>query len=97
MSLMSVKINPASEGWCAVDHKNKIHHITRSAIVWNSASERLQSCERDEVTHAILAHHGRREWGSPVIPQTRMAWLLHLCDGISARIDDCVKSPEMSV
>ena len=43
----------------------------------------------EDVTHAILSHHGRREWGSPVCPNTRIAWLLHLCDGISARLEDC--------
>lgn len=25
---------------------------------------------------------------SPVAQKTRVAWLLHLCDGISARMDD---------
>ena len=45
--------------------------------------------EHDEVLHAILSHHGRREYGSPVSPSTRIAWLLHLCDSISARMFDC--------
>jgi 3'-5' exoribonuclease len=43
----------------------------------------------ESVTHAILSHHGRRDWGSPVAPNTREAWILHLCDGISARLCDC--------
>jgi len=42
----------------------------------------------DKVLHAILAHHGCREAGSPVAPKTREAWLVHFCDGISARMDD---------
>ena len=33
--------------------------------------------------------HGQREWGSPVMPKSRVAWLLHLSDGISARMADC--------
>lgn len=45
----------------------------------------------DEIHHAILSHHGMREWGSPVAPNTRLAWLLHLCDGLSARWDDAEK------
>ena len=45
--------------------------------------------EADLVTHIILSHHGRREWGSPVSPNTREAWIVHLCDGMSARLNDC--------
>jgi 3'-5' exoribonuclease len=43
----------------------------------------------ERVTHNILSHHGQREWGSAVAPYSREAWILHLCDGLSARIDDC--------
>lgn len=79
--------------WGAVPHKDLVHHISRSALVWSHACEKRGYSERihDDVLHAILAHHGRREWGSPVTPQTRLAWLLHLSDCLSARIDDCVR------
>ena len=33
-----------------------------------------------EAKHCILAHHGRREWGAPVVPATREAWCVHLAD-----------------
>lgn len=36
-------------------------------------------------THAILAHHGEREKGSPVVPATIEAYIVHVCDEISAR------------
>lgn len=76
--------------WHSVDHKYKIYHISRSVLVWHDAiKDTVFSDIEDEVTHAILAHHGRREWGSPVECKTRLAWLLHLCDSISARMDDC--------
>jgi 3'-5' exoribonuclease len=79
--------------WKANNHKSLIHHISRSAIVWSEASTKCKwkQDDSDEILHCILSHHGQKEWGSPVAPQTRMAWLLHLCDGISARMDDCVK------
>jgi 3'-5' exoribonuclease len=79
--------------WTSVPHKDLIHHISRSALVWNEAATASKWSEedKDEITHCILSHHGMREWGSPVQPRTRMAWLLHLCDGISARVDDCDK------
>jgi 3'-5' exoribonuclease len=41
--------------------------------------------ETEEIAHALLAHHGRREFGSPVTPQTRLAMILHTADGMSAR------------
>lgn len=77
--------------WRAAEHKRIIHHITRSVIVWNEACLLGNIGDThfiDQVTHAILAHHGQRAWGSPVAPKSRVAWLLHLCDGISARLYD---------
>lgn len=80
-------------GWHGTTHKRHIHHISRSAIEWSKAVAISGECEdiEDEVTHAILSHHGQREWGSPVAPNTHVAWLLHCCDIISARMDDCEK------
>ena len=77
--------------WQGTVHKRRIHHISRSALVWNFNSFyfKLDNDISDNVLHAILAHHGQRAWGSPVAPATTTAWLLHLCDGISARSEDC--------
>ena len=38
------------------------------------------------IEHMILAHHGKYEFGSPVIPATREALLLHLIDLIDSRL-----------
>lgn len=77
--------------WSGADHKRKIHHISRSALIWDAAAEKhgYNSFNRDEVLHAILAHHGLRAYGSPVEPKTKLAFLLHLCDSTSARMADC--------
>lgn len=92
---------PDYDNWISTSHKRKIHHISRSAIQWNLAAEQwglakpatiddfVKSIDVDEITHAILAHHGQRAWGSPVAPKSGLAWMLHLCDGISARMNDC--------
>lgn len=37
------------------------------------------------VVQAILSHHGRPEWGSAV-PVSKLDWLLHLSDSMSARL-----------
>lgn len=80
--------------WHGTQHKKEIHHISRSAIEWNRTVDNYKTkyeSIRDIVTHAILSHHGLREWGSPVRPNTRLAWILHLADNMSARLDDCDK------
>ena len=81
------------QDWQGTAHKRHIHHISRSAFVWNEAASKspikgLHQGVIDEILHAILAQHGQREHGSPVSPNTKLAWMLHLCDGISARMDD---------
>ena len=79
------------QNWQCAKHKKTIHHISRSAIIWSEAVKKANWAEPDidDVLHAILAHHCMPDWGSPVMPRTRLAWLLHLCDALSARMDDC--------
>jgi 3'-5' exoribonuclease len=36
--------------------------------------------------HVIVAHHGEKEKGSPVIPMTREAIVVHYCDDMTARV-----------
>lgn len=81
--------------WRPAKHKYHIHHIYESARVWSQAYRQWEAdgfkgsdTYEDEVTHAILAHHGHKEWGSPVLPQTKIAHILHHCDCISARMYD---------
>jgi hypothetical protein len=75
--------------WEGTLHKRLIHHISRSAVEWGKASaDKLPQDVQDKVLHAILSHHMSRPAGSPVAPKTREAWLLTLCDNISARMDD---------
>lgn len=76
--------------WKEAKHKHEIHHVSRSAIVWNENAKKCGFDQEfiDDVLHAILSHHGLKEWGSPVSPKTKLAWMLHLCDSISARMND---------
>lgn len=72
-------------------HRRKIHHISRSNVEWVVWATVMGADVEltDGVSHNILSHHGSRECGSPVAPYTREAWILHLADSMSARIDDC--------
>jgi 3'-5' exoribonuclease len=40
----------------------------------------------EAVLHIILSHHGRLEHGSPVVPCTREATLVHFCDNLGGRL-----------
>lgn len=64
----------------------RIGHIAWSwATFIQAGSGLLDGAELEDMGHAILAHHGRKEFGSPVIPQTKLAMILHTADGMSAR------------
>ncbi len=76
--------------WESTEDKALVYHITRSAIHWSKAVDRHPRHKplHDDVLHCILSHHGLRQWGSPVEPRTRAAWVLHLSDQMSARVND---------
>jgi 3'-5' exoribonuclease len=83
--------NPEKTEWDGSEHKRRIHHISRSALIWSESVKKWGTPEtvaiyHDRVLHNILSHHGCREWGSPVSPDTKAAWLLHLSDNLSARL-----------
>lgn len=80
--------------WVGTDHKRRIHHISRSALIFHQNCAKLHVTDNefiDKVLHCILSHHGTREWGSPVMPLTVEAWILHLCDNLSARTYEAFK------
>jgi len=69
------------------DYGRHIHHIAGSAIEFGvlAREQGVNPDTIDAVTHCILAHHGRKEWGSPVEPQTIEALILSQSDMLSAR------------
>ena len=80
-----------SDSWEPTEHRRLIYHIPRSTLIFHDIAKETDVPEelQNRVLHAILSHHGAREHGSPVAPKSRVAWLLHLCDSLSARMDDC--------
>lgn len=78
--------------WAKREHCRKIGHISAGYRIWMEKSAGLiAEEERVEIAHAILAHHGAREYGSPIAPATSLAWLIHCCDMMSARLDEAEK------
>lgn len=78
-------------GWVKNETRVKLfghhEHIIAGALEFTRVAEKYGVSPEtiDAVTHCILSHHGRREWGSPVEPQTIEALILHQADMTSAK------------
>jgi 3'-5' exoribonuclease len=46
----------------------------------------FDACTAEALLHIILSHHGSLEHGSPVVPCTREATLVHFCDNLGGRL-----------
>lgn len=74
-------------------------HIAIGLLVCRKIWEEVLAAEPDQsrrvqidrarlhLDHLILSHHGTHEWGSPVLPKTPEAMLLHFIDNIDARME----------
>ena len=73
--------------WVESQFKKMERHLVRSYADFRSAAKDARLCPEDVdfVAHMMLAHHGRREWGSPVEPQCAEAWAVHAADMMSGR------------
>lgn len=74
-------------GWSETPYRSLIYHIAGGYAEWcvRAGAAGVEQEMIDRVGHVILAHHGRKEWGSPVEPQTPEAWVVHSADMWSAR------------
>jgi len=48
------------------------------------APEGFSTHYQQHILHLILGHHGKLEYGSPTVPKTREAMLLHYADYVDA-------------
>jgi 3'-5' exoribonuclease len=82
--------------WVPTAHRKFIRHLPRSYAEFMQAGKAagLRPPELDFVGHAILAHHGRKEWDSPVTPNNIVAWALHAADMVSAWFTDTRQEEE---
>ncbi len=77
------------EGFAYSDDGRLVGHILRGIIIIEKAAAKLDSLsEADlrDLIHLIASHHGTQEWGSPVLPKTLEAVLLHQIDLLDSRI-----------
>ena len=71
-------------------------HISISQAMIKEMADKMH-IEGEEVTllqHIILAHHGKNEFGSPVLPQVKEAEIVYLIDNLDARINMLEKALE---
>ncbi len=67
---------------------NLLGHISMGAQMVQEIGEKIKT-PKDKLTvivHMILAHHGVPEYGSPVLPQTPEAYVLHVLDDLDAKL-----------
>jgi 3'-5' exoribonuclease len=67
-----------------------IGHILMGRDMIREAAARIEGFPPETLMlleHAILAHHGRREFGSPVLPQTMEALLVAFIDELDAKMN----------
>lgn len=72
-------------------------HIYISAVALQRELERrdVDVNEIQRIVHIVLSHHGQKEWGSPVLPCSQEAMLVHLLDNLSAKTDTIEGSTDM--
>ncbi|QLQ22097.1 MAG: DNA-binding protein [Paracoccaceae bacterium] len=75
-----------------------IGHMPYGGLLFEEAlrqtSTRLPLDVHHRIWHMILSHHGKREWGSSVLPMTTEAWMLHLIDLLDARYEKWARAHE---
>ena len=66
-----------------------VGHITRAVVLVEKAAAEIGGFPEEDLRHLIhliASHHGTLEWGSPVLPKTLEAILLHQIDLLDSRV-----------
>jgi len=86
-------INQTEEG-------NLLGHITlgdQELVRRISTLDGFPSLTASKMRHILLAHHGKKEWGSPVDPMFPEALLVHEADDLDAKLDNMITKREEAV
>lgn len=74
-----------------------VGHISiASALIHEKAAQlQLEGEEEFILQHLVLSHHGKQEYGSPVLPLIREAEVIYLIDNLDSRIQMINKALDM--
>jgi len=85
------------------DEEKLVGHIVKGSMIVERAAQEMADFPPDllqNLLHLLISHHGSQEWGSPVLPRTIEAVLLHQVDLLDSRaqgfIDHITAEPEGS-
>ncbi len=76
-------------GFTFSDDGRLVGHIIRAITLVETAIAELSTLSRSQtrqIIHLIASHHGTLEWGSPILPKTLEAVLLHQIDLLDSRV-----------
>lgn len=77
------------EAFAFTDDGRLVGHIVRGVTLIEKAAAEMDDfpqADLRQLIHLIASHHGTQEWGSPVIPRTLEAVLLHQIDLLDSRM-----------
>ncbi len=77
------------------DAGNLVGHISMEAEWINRAADRIQGFPQElrmQILHIVLSHHGRLEFGSPVLPKTPEALLVHYLDDLDGKLESVLRA-----
>lgn len=77
------------------DAGNLIGHISMEAEWISRQMARIQDFPEElrvQILHIVLAHHGKLEFGSPVLPKTPEALLLHYLDDLDGKLESMFRT-----
>ena len=72
------------------DAGNLLGHISMEAMWIQKAAEGIPGFPEElrlQLLHIVLAHHGRLEYGSPVLPKTPEALVVHMLDDLDGKLE----------
>jgi len=72
-----------------------VGHLASGASMIDKVAARLTDFPDDllvQLKHMALSHHGEHEWGSPKLPVTLEAVVLHFLDNLDAKVDAFTKA-----
>ncbi len=63
-------------------------HITLGVEILHKAASNVKISKGKlmQLEHIILSHHGELEWGSPVVPKTAEAFVIHTLENMDAKL-----------